>query len=38
MVALALLLEKFDRYVPWAPWAIGGGLRAARLRRERSVR
>ena len=23
MVALALLLEKFDRYVPWAPWVMG---------------
>jgi hypothetical protein len=38
MVALALLLEKLDRHIPWAPWVIGGGLRAARPRRDRSVR
>ena len=38
MVALALLLEKFDRYVPWAPWAIGSGFQTARRRRDRSAR
>jgi hypothetical protein len=35
MLALTLVLEKLNRYVPWAPWMVGGGYRlgAARLRR-----
>ena len=27
MLALTLLLQKLDRYVPWAPWVSGGGYR-----------
>jgi hypothetical protein len=24
MLALTVFLEKLDRYVPWAPWLLGG--------------
>ena len=29
MLALTVVLEKLDRYVPWAPWLVGGGPRRA---------
>jgi len=38
MLALTLFLEKVDRYVPWAPWLIGGGSRLAAGRRNGSAR
>jgi hypothetical protein len=33
MLALTVFLEKFDRYVPWAPWMTGGGRRLGAVRR-----
>jgi hypothetical protein len=39
MLALTVFLEKLDRYVPWAPWIVGGVSRhsAAHLRRSGGV-